>query len=742
MATAYTDVVFTTQQPDQPTAMKLNKLTRDLSAAIAAGGGGTGTGDMTKAVYDTDNNGKVDTCDSVPWGSVTGKPSVIGDMTKAVYDTNGDGISDHAALSDTAPWTGITGKPASFVPSAHASTHLAAGSDPIALATSVLAGLCPAVDNTTIQIVTSKLSCVALAWTAITGKPATFPPDSTAELVARKGAVNGYAGLDASGKVPVAQLPPFGTGDMTKAVYDTNNDSIVDHAALADAAPWTGISGKPSTFPPDSTAMLKSVYDINGDGISDRAATADSVPWTGVSGKPAAFPPDSTAMLKSVYDTNADNVVDHAALADTATNANAVPWSGVTGKPSTFPPDSTAMLKSVYDTNANNKVDSAESADSVPWTGVTAKPATFPPTAHGSTHLDNGTDVVPVVTTTRTGLVPQLSGDSSTFLNGVGGYTAPAGGGDMLKSVYDTGNNGVVDTCDSLAWGKLTSVPSSFNPSAHASTHTPSGPDPIAFSAGFISKIGTYTLVPQDSNKYIICSLGSWTLYLPAAAAGLTYFVRNDQGIAIGSTTGTITVSPSSGTIDGKASVALLPQQECRIFCDGTNWRTFGLQREVVLGTQDITSSTPNGSFLLPVGFRYFELVFSALTPVTSLDQLRGQLSNDGGASWLGGAYINGLFYPNSATTVAYQSTNDTFIRISAQNTSTGLARVLLYPGSLGHYPAWICDNCGYNTSLAIIGAWRCQGLYNANAGTVNALQYSMSSSNISNLSLTVKGFV
>jgi microcystin-dependent protein len=33
-------------------------------------------------------------------------------------------------------------------------------------------------------------------------------------------------------------------GDMTKAVYDTNNDSIIDHAALADATPWTGVTGK------------------------------------------------------------------------------------------------------------------------------------------------------------------------------------------------------------------------------------------------------------------------------------------------------------------------------------------------------------------------------------------------------------------------------------------------------------------------------------------------------------------
>jgi hypothetical protein len=76
---------------------------------------------------------------TVPQGiqGVQGPPGP-GDMTKAVYDTNNDGVVDHAALADTAttasaaPWAGITGKPASFPPSAHAATHNLGGSDAIA----------------------------------------------------------------------------------------------------------------------------------------------------------------------------------------------------------------------------------------------------------------------------------------------------------------------------------------------------------------------------------------------------------------------------------------------------------------------------------------------------------------------------------------------------------------------------------------------------------------------------------
>jgi len=43
-----------------------------------------------------------------------------------------------------------------------------------------------------------------------------------------------------------------GSGDMTKAVYDSNDNGIVDHAALADAAPWAGVTGKPATFSPSA----------------------------------------------------------------------------------------------------------------------------------------------------------------------------------------------------------------------------------------------------------------------------------------------------------------------------------------------------------------------------------------------------------------------------------------------------------------------------------------------------------
>jgi len=66
--------------------------------------------------------------------------------------------------------------------------------------------------------------------------PATFSPDW--DVIA-------YGGMAAGAG---------GGGDMFKSTYDSNNDGISDHAALSDTAPWTGITGKPSTFAPSAHA--------------------------------------------------------------------------------------------------------------------------------------------------------------------------------------------------------------------------------------------------------------------------------------------------------------------------------------------------------------------------------------------------------------------------------------------------------------------------------------------------------
>jgi hypothetical protein len=90
-------------------------------------------------------------------------------------------------------------------------------------------------------------------------------------------------------------------------------------------------------------------------------------------------------MTKAVYDVNGDNIVDHAALADTA------PWTGISGKPATFPSD---------------------------WTTTANKPTTFPPSAHAASHVTGGSDVIAPASATAAGLLKQLSGLTTDFVDG------------------------------------------------------------------------------------------------------------------------------------------------------------------------------------------------------------------------------------------------------------------------------------------------------------------------------------
>lgn len=48
-----------------------------------------------------------------------------------------------------------------------------------------------------------------------------------------------------------------GYGDMPKSVYDKNNNGKVDVAEVADTVPWTGVTGKPSSFNPSNHTHTK-----------------------------------------------------------------------------------------------------------------------------------------------------------------------------------------------------------------------------------------------------------------------------------------------------------------------------------------------------------------------------------------------------------------------------------------------------------------------------------------------------
>ena len=193
---------------------------------------------------------------------------------------------------------------------------------------------------------------------------------------------------DAAGEW-VAIDPPAGSGDMTKAIYDLNDNGVVD---AAESVPWTGVTDAPATFPPSAHAHsttditdfpaipadLGDLGDVSvttpGDG---QVLTYDDGTGTWVAADPAA---GGATAIGDLTDVDTTGVADGQFLQWDETNGNWVPGT---------PSGAGDMLISVYDTNANNIVDAAES---VPWSGITDVPAIFPPEAH--THaLDDLSDV-------------------------------------------------------------------------------------------------------------------------------------------------------------------------------------------------------------------------------------------------------------------------------------------------------------------------------------------------------------
>jgi hypothetical protein len=478
-------------------------------------------------------------------------------------------------------------------------------------------------------------------------------------------------------------------------------------------------------------------------------------------------------MNSSVYDPSKTGTVLTAA---------SVPWTGVTGKPATFTPSTHASTHNLGGSDPTTP----------DWTQINNKPASFAPAVHGVQHLDNGTDVIPVVTTTRTGLTPKLNGNSGTFLNGTGVFSSPAATGDMLKSVYDKTNAGSCDLAKAVPWSGITAVPTTFNPSAHATTHNIGGTDAVSpdwaqiqnkviasataaglvrqlsgsttdyvggdnnchplpgiAGGGFAALTGTYTLATGDNGKYFICTGGSWTLTLPVASASFSIRIRNDQGIS--GTTGTITITPQSGSlINGIASLALLPGQECTIISDSTNWRTLGLQREVIIGTNDITVTTASAVILLPVGYRFFDFELDQIGTDTDGVYLQFQLSGDGGATWATGSsnYYDAVVYDNTATVAAYSiAPNSAGLLSQVQTTAAingncGRSRLRLFPGSASANASWSIMSGGWRNTDARQHSYWSQSFFNGGSGVKNAIKIFPNTGNITRAFITVKGTV
>lgn len=86
-----------------------------------------------------------------------------------------------------------------------------------------------------------------------------------------------------------------GSGDMTKSAYDPDNDGVVTAAA---SAPWSGLTGVPSTFPPSThTHTISDVTNLQTS--LDAKATLASPALTGTPTAPTAAVDTNTTQIAS-----------------------------------------------------------------------------------------------------------------------------------------------------------------------------------------------------------------------------------------------------------------------------------------------------------------------------------------------------------------------------------------------------------------------------------------------------------
>lgn len=348
------------------------------------------------------------------------------------------------------------------------------------------------------------------SWNDLEDKPTTFPPSEHTHQIAdvsglqdsldsKVSSVNGQTGtvtipnatateaglMSAADKSKLDGIDTTGsTGDMLKSVYDTNNDGIVDHAAVADAIGTATATQVETAVSQSHTHENKTTLDKLGE--TDGALTYDGVAvGGGGSGASSLADLSDTANIAKATDNqvltyNATSgkwePADAAGIdardsiqftASDLTESNKLVVSNTTvGSLAILDENLKQVQPDLQQVAGNVEVDftgwtisgtwtvvfvqgsgsgTGGAAGSVSWTDLIGKPSTFPPSAHtqDQSTINGLTDALAAKLTTpaggTTGQVLTKTADSATWSNAAG---------DMLKSEYDADDDGTVDNAN------------------------------------------------------------------------------------------------------------------------------------------------------------------------------------------------------------------------------------------------------------------------------------------------------
>jgi len=367
-----------------------------------------GTGDMLKAVYDIDNDGKVecaDVADSVPWDGITNKPTTL----------SGYGITDGIQNLGSTP-------------------SIQAGNDSLKPSAGTIGRLYIATDTNKIyrDNGTSWVVVGAVNWDDILNKPSTLSGYGITDAVniadvVTTATANKILKLDSNAKLPASI-----TGNAD------GNAATATKLQMARIIQLSGDVAGSASF--DGSADINISATIVDDSHNHSNSSIINVDWSKLLNKPSSSVTDIDDAVNKRHNQNTDTML-------TGSGVNIINTTG-TGN--------------IVDFKVNNVIrasidNTGKFTGTVDWGNINNKPSTYTPSSHShtiseitnlQTSLDTKANISDVLTKTNTTPFTPTDLYHPATKKYVDDSVANAGGGDMLKAIYDTDNDGIVDNAE------------------------------------------------------------------------------------------------------------------------------------------------------------------------------------------------------------------------------------------------------------------------------------------------------
>lgn len=260
-------------------------------------------------------------------------------------------------------------------------------------------------------------------------------------------------------------------------------------ASLASSVPWSGVTGKPSTFaPPTSSAAvlggIKVGYTTSGKNYKVQVDSSGNafvnVPWTDNNTTYNQATADTLGLVKIGYSSSGKNYA--VSLDPNGKMYVNVPWTDNNTTYAQATSDNLGLVKIGYSANGKNYPVALDGSGkmyvNVPWTdtnttysnmgaatsSTAGKAGLVPAPAAGkqaSFLRGDGTWVVPTNTTyglastTANGLLRQLNGSTSSFMRGDGTWATPP---NTTYAVANESTNGLMAAADKKTMNRLIGV--------------------------------------------------------------------------------------------------------------------------------------------------------------------------------------------------------------------------------------------------------------------------------------------